>query len=393
MSWFARGRRGTARASVILLVGLAAALVAAPGYGAASGTLSFSLNPDSTVMAPGDTVTVTVKNIDARKSTTVLVATLTNLGAFQKVDGCTGVALGPGKTCRITVTNILTSVPSADVAGTLTVKGKKAGTTSARSVTFVVAGTACHVSNGTTSYVALQTAIDAAGSGDTLDIRGRCLGNFTIDHDLTLRGVAGGGTPTLDAQLVGVTLRISGAAAVALHDLVVTGGTGVGGAAIGGGIESAGTLTLTGSTAVTGNQTAVGFGISNEGSLTMNDSSSVSGNIATAGGGVGNEGTFTMNDSSSVAGNSALQEGAGVINSGTFVMNDSSSVSGNTSAGQGGGVANSGTLVMTGGSSVWGNSAGDIGGGILNFQPGTLAGAEAGVNVFDNTPQDIANAP
>src|SRR5438128_1133738 len=92
MSWFARGRRGTARASVILLVGLAAAFVAAPGYGAASGTLTFSLNPDSTVMAPGDTVMVTVKNIEASRSTTVLIATLTNPGAFQKVDGCTGVA-------------------------------------------------------------------------------------------------------------------------------------------------------------------------------------------------------------------------------------------------------------------------------------------------------------
>ena len=377
----------------MLLVGLAVALVAAPGYGAASGTLTFSLNPDSTLMSPGDTVTVTVRNSDAKQSTTVLVATLTNPGAFQKIDGCTGVALGPGKTCRITVTNLLTSVPSAEVAATLTVKGKKAGTTSARSVTFVVAGTACHVSNGAVSYAALQTAIDAAASGDTLDVRGRCLGNFMIERDLTLRGVAGGGTPTLDATLVGVTLRISESAAVTLHDLVVTGGTGVGGQALGGGIESAGTLTLTGSTAVTGNQTSVGAGITNEGTLTMNDSSSVSGNIVTAGGGVGNTGTFVMNDSSSVSGNSALQEGAGVINSGTFVMNDSSSVSGNTSEGLGGGVANSGTFTMTGGSAVWGNSAGGVGGGILNVEgSGTLMGAEAGVNVYDNTPEDIASA-
>ena len=78
-------------------MGLAVALGATPGFGAASGTLTFSLSPASTVMAPGDSVTVTVRNRDAKKSTTVLVATLTNPGAFQKVDGCTGVALGPGK--------------------------------------------------------------------------------------------------------------------------------------------------------------------------------------------------------------------------------------------------------------------------------------------------------
>jgi len=42
---------------------------------------------------------------------------------------------------------------------------------------------------------------------------------------------------------------------------------------------------------------------------------------------------------------------------------------------------------------VWGNSAGGVGGGILNFEgSGTLVGAEAGVNVYDNTPEDIATA-
>ena len=97
MSWTARGRRGTTWAGAMLSVGLAVALVAAPGYGASSGTLAFSLNPDSTVMAPGDSVTVTVRNTDAKKSTTVLEATLTNPGAFQKADGCTGVALMSGE--------------------------------------------------------------------------------------------------------------------------------------------------------------------------------------------------------------------------------------------------------------------------------------------------------
>jgi hypothetical protein len=47
---------------------------------------------------------------------------------------------------------------------------------------------------------------------------------------------------------------------------------------------------------------------------------------------------------------------------------------------------------MSGASSVWGNSAGDVGGGILNFEGlGLLVGAEAGVNVYANTPEDIAH--
>ncbi len=75
-------------------------------------------------------------------------------------------------------------------------------------------------------------------------------------------------------------------------------------------------------------------------------------------------------------------------------MNDSSTVSGNTAGERGGGVFNTGTFMMTGASSVWGNTAGTVGGGILNFvgAGGTLVGTAAGVNVYDNTPEDIVNA-
>jgi hypothetical protein len=388
MSSTARGGwRSTARAGSLLL--LAAALtIVGPAFGAASGTLAFSLDPDSTVLGPGDRVTVTVKNTEAKKSTSALVASLTNPAEFQMIDGCSGTALGPGKTCQVTIVSTLASTPSTDRTATLTVMGKKAGTTSPRTVTVVVPGSACVVTNGSMSYTSAQAAVDAADDNDVLDVRGRCIGNVTIDKDLTIRGEAGAGAPTLDANLVGVTMRIGAAASVTLHDLVVTGGTGAGGAAIGGGIENDGVLTLTGTTSVSGNQPAVGFGISNSGVLIMNDSSSVSGNIAEAGGGVGNEGTFVMNDSSSVSGNTAVN-GGGIVNSGTLSLNGLSSVSDNSAVERGGGIVNSGVLTMNEASSVWGNTAG-TGGGIRVEAGGVLNGAVAGVNVFDNTPEDIS---
>jgi hypothetical protein len=303
------------------------------------------------------------RNTNKKKSTTALVATLTHRPQFKMVDGCSGAALGPGKQCRITITNTLASVPSADATATLTVAGKKAGSTSPKSVAFVVLGSGCSATNAATPYTDLQEAIDEASSGDTLEVRGMCLGNFTIDKDLILNGVAGAGTPTLDAQFSGVTLKIIGWVSVTLHSVKVTGGTGVGGAAIGAGIENAGNLTLSGSASVSENRPSVGGGITNEGTLTMNDSSSVSGNSVLAGVGIQNA------------------EGA------TVIMNDSSSVTGNTSDSDGGGIANGGTLIMNDASSVWGNTARGEGGGILNL--GALTGAVAGTNVYNNSPDNI----
>ncbi len=383
---------GTAEVAALILIGSVLILAAPPAFAAASGTLALSLDPNSNVLEPGGSVTVTVQNTDAKKSTTALNATLTNPTAFQKVDGCSGTALGPGKTCQIIVTSVLASVPSVDQTTTLTVKGKKAGTTSPKSVTLVVFGSGCRVANTvtSTSYTDLQAAIEDASSDDALNIRGTCDGNFTIDKNLTLNGVASAGTPTLDANLVGVTLGISETAAVIIDSLTITGGTGVGGQALGGGIENHGILTLNGSASVSGNMTSVGGGIRNFGTLTMNDSSSVTENRFQAGAGISNEGgSVTMNDDSSVSDNTAELRGAGIGNGGTLTMNDNASVSGNNGAELGGGIVNGGTLTMNANSSVWGNSAA-VGGGIVNYEGiGVYFGAVAGVNVYRNTPEDI----
>jgi len=71
----------------------------------------------------------------------------------------------------------------------------------------------------------LQVAINAAGNGDTLVLRGRCVGYFRItDKDLTLRGRGSAG---LDAGGEIRALMISGASVpeVSMDNLTVSGGS------------------------------------------------------------------------------------------------------------------------------------------------------------------------
>jgi len=216
------------------------------------------------------------------------------------------------------------------------------GTAAARTIN------SCFVRNGATRYgpgpgSVLQTAIDLATSGDTLTIRGRCVGNFTIRAPivLTLVGVRGGGfsTATIDGDGGGTTLSINGdfaggslAADVTLKDLLVTGG--------GTGIRNfRGIVTLNGSTRVSGNSD---HGIyQSTGNLTMSDASTVSDNTSTASGG----GIYTFR--------------------GTITLQGAASVFGNVTAASGGGIAlDFGTIRLAGSSVVKGNTAGVDGGGI-----------------------------
>jgi len=296
------------------------------------------------------------------------------------------------------------------------------------------AGASCTVKDFTTgirytgSGANLQTAIDAAGSGDTLRIKGVCVGNYTIGQRLKLLGysTATDPTPTLDGNAAGTVLTVS-AGEVAVSDLLITNGA-AGSNGSGGGIYNAGALRLALSTQVSHNAAAFGAGIFNAnigslrlidtslvtqntasidgggiynngvvhlnwavrisrnsatvygggiynaGGVTLNGDASVRGNHANAGGGgvyVGEEADLTMNDSSAISGNRATVGGAsggGVLsNEGTLTMNDASSISGNKAV-SAGGISNYGLAVtMNGSSSVWGNTAvSNDGGGVYN---------------------------
>ena len=151
------------------------------------------------------------------------------------------------------------------------------------------AGAAIHVS---CSHQNLQTKIDNAAPGSTLEIKGTCKGQFGIGKSLKL---VGDPSATLDGNQGGLTLHIAGLGAtpVTLSHLVVTGGlvTANNSAVLGGGIVAISTnltlrhVTVQGNTVVgTGGPaefaTVLGGGIySDAGSLKLIDSR-VTGNFA-----------------------------------------------------------------------------------------------------------------
>jgi hypothetical protein len=251
----------------------------------------------------------------------------------------------------------------------------------------------CKVTNPRTHHVYvgsgsnLQLAIDAAIPGTNLRVKGRCVGDFTIEAKLELTGVPTGAFPsaTLDGNGSGTVLTV-GAVAVVLQNLTMTHGSD----GSGGGIENNGTLTVKGASSVTGNAapSGSGGGIENNGTLILIGSSSVSGNTSDGpGAGIDNNGSLTLKGSSSVSSNTAGGAGGGIYTNGTLALNDTSSVSGNVSGGAGGGIDNAGTATLNGASSVSGNTSGGAGGGILNV--GTLDACDTWTGaIAPNSPDD-----
>lgn len=197
----------------------------------------------------------------------------------------------------------------------------------------------CWVRNVTARRVGsdLRVAVFESAPGDTLKVRGTCSANLSIEHDLQLTGPA-----TLDGG-GGIVVWVN-SGTLSLKDIKVTNGSST---FNGGGIYNYGTVTLNGSTSITGNIAEDGAGgIYNEGTVIMNGRSSVTGNslLFGPGGGIWNRGTLVMNSRSFVTANSAI-EGGGIYNQGTIVINGRSSVTRNT-AETGGGIYNDGGAVQ-----------------------------------------------
>jgi hypothetical protein len=252
----------------------------------------------------------------------------------------------------------------------------------------------------------LKRAIREAESGDTIQIAGRCVGTFRISgKELRLLGVRhpGLGRPTLDGGGLGTVLTVAGEepADVTLKDLLITGGAATqgGGIVVGPGADLDLRLKLGGTTMVRGNSsTNEGGGLMNNGGfIRLSDRASVSRNVAGdgitpsgSGGGVYNGGTIILEDQSTVLRNDATHDGGGIANAGILHLRDSAAVSFNEAGGLGGGVvaASSGPFTLSSDSLVEGNSA-SAGGGIY-VGGNSPIGAVAGLNVRDNTPDDIA---
>ena len=222
----------------------------------------------------------------------------------------------------------------------------------------------------------------SSAAGSTLDL---CAGTWllgstiTVDKELTLVGAEAGKT-VLDGQ---------GAVRVQLRDLTITRGNAESGSPgsgnTGGGTRNEGILTLTG-VAIAGNTAAsLGGGIFTAGTMTLGAGSQITGNTATDfGGGIHTNGIVTLQAGSQVMGNTAGGGGGGISNlEGTVTLQDGSRVEGNT-AEKGGGIYNDegGTVTLQDRSRVTGNTATNDGGGIYNLDTVTV-GPQA--LVCDNT--------
>jgi hypothetical protein len=258
--------------------------------------------------------------------------------------------------------------------------------------------TACHIRDLTHrgTYRTLPAAVKSARDGDRLLVRGTCIGETTIRKRLTILGQQAGtaGLPTLRGTGTRPVLRVLGRASVKVIGLTIEGRPDRKLGYWGGGVYSDGTVTLedvivrgfhtsregagiyndggtlrlTGTTSVTGNEAYEGGGIlNNMGSLTLDGTSAVTGNAADWGGGIANySGTVTLNGSSSVSANSAAW-GGGIVNQGIVVLNDDSTVTGNSASEGAGGIRSiSGAVTLNGASSISGNRSDDDGGGVIN---------------------------
>lgn len=272
----------------------------------------------------------------------------------------------------------------------------------------------CAITNDHTSYGSLQQAVDAAGPGDTLEVKGTCVGNTLIDQDVTLKGVSNRafGTPTLDGGAQGRVLTIN-SGTTTIRNLKITNGQTPG---LGGGIYVATAAVLV-NVLVTGNTAgAMQFGGGIEAdlgsSLTLVNST-VSNNSAGSSGGIDMFRAKASLTNSTVTGNHATRApgpdpdgcgfgspavvyacAGGIWNYQGSLALVNSTVSGNTAAYRGGGVATyvrlfpdgtprSGLTTLSGSTSISANTAGDSGGGIFLVNP--VADLTFGVRAADGT--------
>jgi hypothetical protein len=172
----------------------------------------------------------------------------------------------------------------------------------------------------------------------------------------------------------------------------------------GGGIESAGTVTMNSGSTIAANSATNGGGICNDylGAVTMNSGSTIAANSATNGGGICNDylGTVTMNSGSTIAANSATNGGGIYDEGGTVYMNSGSLIVSNVASNYGGGIymIDGSTLNMAGSSSITRNTAeatAPAGGGIYDDNTGTAPNTlnTAAGFITGNSPDDVVHKP
>src|SRR5262245_42418363 len=184
----------------------------------------------------------------------------------------------------------------------------------------------CLVSNERTGLGSrsLQDGVQAAAPGDTLVVKGTCVGPATIDRDLTLKGVTNlpFGIATIDGGATAGVLRIDNVSVVVANLTLTNGSSGSGGAIY----NNAGSVVLKNSIVKGNAASSQGGGIFNDaGSFTLADSTVSDNTAGFRAGGIFNTGQFRI-IRSDVSGNNATSVGlgGGIVNFGSLNVDDSS---------------------------------------------------------------------
>jgi predicted outer membrane repeat protein len=208
-----------------------------------------------------------------------------------------------------------------------------------------------HCTDSVADQATLQAAINAGG---TVNVFGTCLGDWTINSDVTLQAGAPGAT--LDGNAAGSVLTVPDNRRLTTRSLKITNGS----ASSGGGIKMVGCnsyATLNSST-VWANTASNGGGIdAGCGVLTLT-ASTVKTNTAPFGGGISGSGCDCELFNSTVDGNTNGMFGVGggiSVGGGSYLKLTGSTVSNNQGAYEGGGILISESVLQATASTITGN--------------------------------------
>lgn len=233
----------------------------------------------------------------------------------------------------------------------------------------------CKITNARTgtSKATLTAALSVARGGDTLEVRGTCVGRTDLTKSIKLVGKPSKtlGKPVLDGNLIDRVLTVAAGRTVSITGLTIkrgNAGADVIPAGRGGAIYNEGTLTLSRTIVRDSAAEDRGGAIYTTSKLTLGDGTRIINNLAAFGAGVFVDGehttaSLTMTGDASITKASAAGDGGGVYAwTGTMTMKGSSSISEATAGNAGGGVLLFGsTLDMYGTSSIHDSTAASSG--------------------------------
>ena len=283
-------------------------------------TVALSNNPGGATL--GGTLTVTAQSGVATFSGLTLDKEGTGYTLLVTANGLTGAdtsAFNVLVPTHFTVNSLGDSGTGSGTSGDLRYVLTQADQTpGATAINFSVTGT-----------IMLNSALpDLSNTTGLMDIEGPGAASLTVARS------SGYQTPSLFS-----VFTVDASVMASLTGLTISGGANDSG----GGIDNAGTLTVTSST-ITGNMAEDGGGIDNAGMLTIS-SSIINGNTAESGGGIYNHGSATVSTCTIDSNAAPYNSDGGIYTDGTMAVT-SSTIAYNQAFFSGGGIGNGGTLTV-----------------------------------------------